>query len=115
MVLFRLFLLASWVAILALSVNALRLEGLTAGETFMNDIMSGLWRSQFNVDFFAHLILVGLWASWRQRFSPASLFIGVLCVLGGGVFSLAYLFFLSIVHKANVIDILLGKQRTLAL
>lgn len=110
MTLFRFFLVVSWIAVLAISVHAFRSKGLIAGEVFMSDIMNGLWRAQFNTDFLAHLLIVGLWASWRQKFSPASWFIGGLCVLGGGLFSLAYLFYLSLVHKGNVTDILVGKQ-----
>lgn len=107
---FRSFLVVFWISILTISVYAYRSEGLIAGEVFIGDIMNGLWRSQFNTDFLAHLLLVGIWASWRQKFSPASWFIAGLCVLGGGLFSLAYLLFLSVRHKGNVSDILLGKQ-----
>jgi hypothetical protein len=114
MVVFRSFLVVSWVAVLIISIQAFRSEGLIAGEVFIGDIMTGLWRSQFNTDFLAHLLLVGLWASWRQKFSPASWFIASLCVLGGGLFSLAYLLLLSVTHQGNVIKILLGKRSDLA-
>tara|TARA_B100000446_G_scaffold188335_1_gene223734 strand:- start:37502 stop:37849 length:348 start_codon:yes stop_codon:yes gene_type:complete len=114
MMLFRSFLVLFWLAVLIISIHAFRSDGLIAGEVFIGDIMNGLWRSQFNTDFLAHLLLLGLWASWRQNFSPASWFIGSLCVLGGGLFSLAYLLLLSITHQGNITKILLGKRHHLA-
>jgi hypothetical protein len=93
---FRIFLIASWLAVVALTVHAIGAQGMAAGDIFMGDLLIVGWRSQFNADFVVHLCLLALWVAWRERFRPAGLLLAALCILGGGVFSLAYLLVASL-------------------
>ncbi|MES2258441.1 MAG: hypothetical protein V4724_07980 [Pseudomonadota bacterium] len=111
---FRLMLLAAWIAVLAVTAYALQAQGTAAGEIFMADIKALSWRAQFNTDFLAHLLVFAVWVAWRGRFRPAAVLLGAACVLGGGVFSMIYLFILSLLARGDATALLLGSRKAQA-
>lgn len=107
----RFFLIVAWAVIMAITYKAWGTDGGIAGDVFMADIKGLSWRAQFNVDFLVHLVLLGTWVAWRNRFRPVGVALGVFCMLGGGAFALVYVFVASIQAKGSVQKLLLG-QRT---
>lgn len=108
---FRIFLIVGWLAVAVVTVLAIGSQGMVAGELFFADIRALSWRAQFNVDFLFHLLLFGLWVAWRHRFRPAGIVLGLLCVLGGGIASFAYLLVASVQVKGDMRALLLGGRR----
>ncbi|WP_156257035.1 hypothetical protein [Sandarakinorhabdus oryzae] len=74
---------------------------------FFGAIAGGGWQGQFNLDFLFMLTLSGLYTSWRHRFTPAGLALGLLAFLGGASFLSIYLFVQSFRHK-DVRTLLVG-------
>lgn len=79
---------------------------------FFGDIAKMNWPGQFNFDFLGLLILSGLWVSWRHRFSPLGIGLGLLALFGGVLFLSAYLLVASLQSRGNVSTLLLGPGRT---
>lgn len=105
----RFFLIVAWAVIMVITYNAWGADGGIAGDVFMSDIKALSWRAQFNVDFLVHLVLLGTWVAWRNRFRPIGVALGVFCVLGGGAFAV-YIFVASIQAKGSVQKLLLGQR-----
>src|SRR5690606_2777638 len=101
----------SWLVVLAVSVAAFQQEGMTAGQVFFADIAQFAWRAQFNLDFLLHLLLFAAWVAWRHRRHRDGLVLAVCCVLGGGLFSLAYLFCAAVRARGDIPTLLLGAHR----
>ena len=99
MVVFRLVLVAGWLLIFTISVQAIRQMGASAP-----------WRAQFNGDFGLHLLLVATWLVYRARSPWLGLFWAGLAILMGGVFTLAYLLVVSFLVKGEVRKLLLGRH-----
>jgi hypothetical protein len=99
-----------WLVVLAVSVAALRQEGMSAGRVFFADIAQFAWRAQFNIDFLLHLLLFAAWVAWRHRRRRGGLVLAACCVLGGGLFSLAYLFCAVIGARGDISCLLLGEN-----
>jgi hypothetical protein len=108
--LFRLLLCIAWLAALAAGVHAYLAQGMVAGQIFGGDIVALNWRGQFDIDFLAHLFVLALWVAWRSKFRVGGIAMGVLCVLGGGIVSFAYLFVLTCANRGDVPRILLGRH-----
>lgn len=106
----RVFLIVAWAVIMVITYKAWGADGGIAGDVFMSDIKGLSWRAQFNVDFLVHLVLLGTWVAWRNRFRPIGIALGVFCVLGGGAFALVYIFVASIQAKGSVQKLLLGHR-----
>ena len=106
----KIFLTVCWLVIVFVTVQALSQQGMIAGELFVADIQALNWRAQFNVDFLAHLLLLGSWVAWRHRFSPAGFALGLACVLGGGLVSLLYILVASVRAKGNMQILLMGRS-----
>ncbi|CAG4895623.1 hypothetical protein [Paraburkholderia saeva] len=106
--LFRILLCIAWLAALVAGVHAYMTEGMVAGQIFSGDIQALTWRGQFDIDLLGHLIVLALWVAWRNKFRVGGIAMGVLCVLGGGVVSFAYLFVLACANRGDVRRILLG-------
>jgi len=100
-----------WLVVLAASVSAFQQEGMSAGKMFFADIAQLGWRAQFNLDFLLHLLLFAAWVAWRHRWRLGGLALAVCCVLGGGLFSLAYLFCAAASARGDIPTLLLGAHR----
>lgn len=99
-----------WLVVLAVSMTALQQEGMSAGKVFFADISQLGWRAQFNLDFLLHLLLFATWVAWRHRCRRGGLALAAGCVLGGGLFSLAYLFCTALRAKGDISCLLLGEN-----
>jgi hypothetical protein len=109
MIIFRILIVAAWIAVLFVTVQAVGSQGLgAAGDMFFADLTSGTWHAQFGADFAGHLLLMAAWVAWRHKFSIPGCVLGVLCVLGGGLVSFMYILVASIAVKGNVAGLLLG-------
>lgn len=109
MIVFRAILFICWLAIVLVTANALTSESLKAAiDVYSYDLAAGDWRTQFCTDLLLHLSLVGLWAAWRLKFSIQGILFGVLCFLGGSLFSFAYLSVLLAYHKGDVNKVVMG-------
>lgn len=75
---------------------------------FFGAISGGGWQGQFNLDFVFMLTLSGLFVSWRHRFTPAGLALGVIAFLGGAMFLSIYLFVQSFRCGGDVRKLLVG-------
>ncbi|HUO22712.1 MAG TPA: hypothetical protein VMU59_09390, partial [Caulobacteraceae bacterium] len=88
---FRLLLAVGWAILFYVTFEAVRQMGAgPAGKVFLGDFAHP-WRAQFNTDFSLHLILVALWMIYRSRPWIVGLVFGLLAIVLGGVFTLAYL------------------------
>jgi len=87
---FRLFVLAIWVILIAITWRAAAELGLGVGDVFFSDL-SHPWRAQLNADLSLHLLLFAVWAFWRDACAA-------FCVLGG-LFTFLYL--LAAVYRAR--------------
>lgn len=109
MIIFRIFMVVAWIAVLFVTVQAVGSQGLgAAGDMFLADLTSGTWHAQFGADFAGHLLLMAAWVAWRHKFSIPGCVLGVLCVLGGGLVSFLYILVASVATKGNVTALLLG-------
>jgi hypothetical protein len=93
---------ASWRAITGMGASS-------AGDIFLGDLAHP-WRGQFNLDFLSHLLLVALWLGWtaqRRLLAPA---IGLAAILGGGLFTFAYLLARSFAGDGTIRHLLLGRH-----
>ncbi len=68
---FRLFLAGCLLAIAAYTGTTIARYGWDLLPVFFGDMTAMTWPSQFNFDFFAFLLLSGLWTAWRNSFSLA--------------------------------------------
>jgi hypothetical protein len=109
MMVFKIFLVVSWLLVSFLTAQAFGEQGMIAGELFISDIQALNWRAQFNVDFLAHLLLLGSWVAWRHRFSPAGFVLALACVLGGGLVSFVYILLAILRAKGDMQSFLMGK------
>jgi len=75
---------------------------------FFGAIVGGGWQGQFNLDFLVLLTLSGLYVSWRHRFTPAGLALGLLAFLGGAMFLSVWLFVQSFRCDGDVRKLLVG-------
>ena len=111
MTLFRLFLIACLVAIVAYTSVTIANHGWNLMPIFFGDMAKMEWPGQFNLDFFTFLLLSGLWVAWRNDFAPASLALAVVAVLGGMLVLSAYLLLLSFRSGGDMKVVLLGERR----
>jgi len=86
---FRLFVLAIWVALLAVTWRAVSELGLGGGNVFFADF-SQPWRAQFNTDLSLHILLFAVWVFWREHSKLLGLVCAVFCALGG-IFTFLYI------------------------
>lgn len=111
MALFRLFLITCLVVIVAYTSVTIANHGLDLLPIFFGDMAKMAWPGQFNLDFFTLLLLSGLWVAWRNHFSPASLALAVVAVLGGMPFLSIYLLYLLAKSGGDIKVVLLGELR----
>lgn len=108
--LFRLALAAMWLALLYVTIAAGQALGWDkAGDVFFGD-MAHPWRAQFNVDFGFHLLIVAAWMLWHARSRWWGALFAVLAVMGGGLFTFAYLLVRTIRLRGDIAAVLLGRH-----
>lgn len=111
MYLLRAILLLGWIAVTYVTIVATAAQGIPAAtEIFSNDMAALGWRAQFNTDLLLHMLLIGSWVAWRQKFSLQGIILGLLCCFSGSLFTYAYLLVLSIYCKGDVKKLVLGKH-----
>ncbi len=108
---FRLFIGAMWLALAAFTAAVIWRDGLNLLPVFFGAIADGHWPGQFNADFLSFLALSGFWTAWRSGFSPGGLTLGIFAFFLGGGFLLPYLFYLSLRHRGDPAQMLLGVHR----
>lgn len=107
----RILLLLAWLSVVAVTVVAVRSQGMDASmQVFMQDLAALDWRAQYDADLMVHIVLIGLWAAWRQKFSLQGIVTGLLCGFGS-LFSAIYVLGLTLYHKGDMTAVLLGRQR----
>jgi len=111
MTLFRLFLAALLVAVIAYTIPVVMNHGLGLIPIFFGDIQAMEWPGQFNMDFAGYLLLSALWVSWRHHFKPVGLLLGVIAFFGGIPFLTSYLLIASFKSNGEINALLLGPQR----
>lgn len=108
MQLFRASVAVAWLLVMWISVNAVVEMGVApAGYFFIGDF-SHPWRAQFNSDFSMHLLLMAAWIVYRERTLAVGLLCGILAIVGGGAFSLAYIFAATFRGDRRFESLLLG-------
>lgn len=111
MALFRLFLAAWLVVIVAYTSVTVANHGLDLLPVFFGDMAEMGWPGQFNLDFMGFLALSALWVAWRHQFSPAGLGLAVVAFFGGMPFLAAYLLVQSYRAQGDIRVLLLGPGR----
>ena len=110
MTVFRLLLVLLWLAIAAITLNALIDQGLAAAPiTFLSDLAHP-WRAQFYADFEIQLLLFAAWILWREPSRSLGLAFAVLTLLLGALFTLPYLLHASWRSGGDVRAMLLNPQ-----
>jgi hypothetical protein len=105
---FRFFLTACLAVIVGYTSVTIANHGWNLLPIFFGDMAAMGWPGQFNLDFFCFLLLSGLWVSWRGRFRPAALGLGLLAVFGGMLFLSIYLLIALSRSKGDIRQMLLG-------
>ena len=107
---FRL-LLVSMLIVLGTYTTVVMLEyGMNLFQVFFGDMAAVNWSGQFNLDFMFMLTLSALWVSWRHRFTPAGLGLGVLAFFLGAGFLTVYLLVMSTKVNGDLRVLLLGDR-----
>jgi hypothetical protein len=107
---FRAALVVAWLVLVWVTVKAVAAMGANAaGAVFFGD-MAHPWRAQFNIDFGWHLLLVAAWLTYRDRLLIRGLVFGLLAVMLGGVFTLAFLFVETFRTNGDMRRLLLGAR-----
>ncbi len=105
----RLLLVIGWVATAWATVRAAGMGLGLAGDFFFGD-MSHPWRGQFNIDFLVHLILVALWLWRTEKNRMLAPLVGLLAIMGGALFTFAYLLVRSYGGDGTISHLLLGRH-----
>jgi hypothetical protein len=105
------FLLASTVTIYLFTYFAVSAHGINWPAVAIADILALNWRSQFDIDFVIHLLLLATWISWREGFSLKGHVFGILSIVMGGMFSFPYLIYATYSAKGDPKAVLLGENR----
>ena len=112
MTMLRLFLLVSAVVIYLLTYLAVASQGFNWPAVAVADILAFGWRSQFDIDFIIHLLLLATWISWREGFSLRGHVFGFLSIVMGGMFTFPYLIYATYLAKGDPTGVLLGSRQT---
>jgi hypothetical protein len=108
--LFRLTLAAMWLRMLYVTVHAGQSLGWDkAGDFFFGD-MAHPWRAQFNTDFLFMLLLVAAWMVWHAKSRALGAAFALLSVMGGCLFTFAYLLVQSVRTNGDIAAVLLGRH-----
>jgi hypothetical protein len=96
------------VAIFAVSILAVLDGGVNWPAVFVSDLLAFNWRSQFNTDLLLHLILLGVWVTWREGGGALGWLWGFFCVFWGGMFTFPYLIYAGYQARGDARMFLLG-------
>lgn len=111
----RTFLLISTVAIYAITIIASSSHGFNWPAVALSDLAALDWRTQFDIDFIIHLLMLAAWVIWREGATAKAYAFGFLSVVMGGMFSFPYIIYASYKARGEVRLLLLGvhahKQR----
>ena len=110
MLAFRLLLGAIAVTLTVYTSQVIAEHGWGLLQVFLGDMARMGWPGQFNIDFTFMLTLSALWVSWRHRFSPAGVGLGLLAFLGGASFLSIYLLVQSFRTRGDLGVLLLGER-----
>lgn len=106
----KLYLLLSTLAIYGVTV----LVGFNVGwnwpAVFFGDLGAMNWRSQFNLDFLIHLVLLATWIQWREGSTPRGFVFGFLSIVMGGMFGFPYIAFAALKAQGDPKRFLLGER-----
>jgi len=108
MSLLRVLLVIIFLAITGYTALTVSRHGIDLLSVFLRDIASFGWPGQFDLDFWCYLLLSGLWVSYRHRFSPIGILLGVCALFCGSLFLSVYLLIESFRAKGNIERLLLG-------
>jgi len=112
MTIFRVFLAAIFVSLIAYTGVTISNHGINLLPVFFGDMKDMAWPGQFNFDFMGFLALSALWTAWRNRFLPAGFGLAVLAFFGGMLFLSAYLFILTFEAEGDIKRLILGGRLT---
>jgi hypothetical protein len=101
-------LVLSTIIIYLFTVIAIKGYGFNWPAIAISDLVSLNWRSQFDIDFLIHLLLLATWVVWREGATARAYLYGFLSVVLGGMFSFPYILYISIKAKGDVKTMLLG-------
>ncbi len=104
----RLFLGLATLAIYLFTYLAITSQGLNWPAVAVGDLIALNWRSQFDVDFIVHLLLLATWVAWREGFTAKGYVFGALSIVMGGMFSFPYLIYASVKAGGDPVRLLLG-------
>lgn len=108
MLAFRSALVVAWLAIMAVTVNAITTLGISGLGLFVTDF-SHPWRAQFNADFSVHLLLVMAWIVYREGRLWRGLLLALPVVLGS-VYTLPYIFVATFRSRGRFAPLLRGAR-----
>lgn len=111
MTLFRILLALIFVAISGYTAVVVVHHGINLFPAFFGDLAKLMWPGQFNLDFMCMLLLSALWVSYRHRFRPIGLLLGLGAFFGGVSFLSVYLLIESFRARGDVTALLLGDHR----
>lgn len=92
------------------TVIAVSHDGANLFPAFLGDVAKAGWPGQFDLDFSCYLLLSGTWITWRHRFTPAGLALGLLGAIGGTLVLAPYLLVESFRAQGDMRLVLLGRR-----
>lgn len=104
----RFYLVFSTLIIFTITFYALVTTGINWPAVYFGDILDLSWRTQFNLDFLMHLVLLAVWIAWREGFNAKGIIFGLLSILMGGMFGFPYLLYCIIKTNGKPMYVLLG-------
>ena len=106
--LLRLFLIASTAIIFSITFYVVSNQGVYWPIIFFGDVLDFNWRTQFNIDFLIHLLLLATWIVWREGFAIKGYLFGFLSIFLGGMFGFPYILYATYKAQGDPKIILLG-------
>ena len=101
MIALRLFLVISAFTIFLVTYIAIEDQGIFWPTVFFGDILNLGWRSQFNIDFLIHLLLLATWIAWREGNTAKGYVFGFLSIFMGGMFGFLYVLYATFEAKGD--------------